>query len=817
MPEVRQLFTSQSCCMVAGVQSERWGRALQPHLMRETKSECTALGVLAPNPLHHRTSHLINFRLVFFNYYQYPNALGPTSLSTSSSAYPHQKLLIEHEADDGVGTRLGEAHPHRGCQVKLRDGSPSHEYPQVARANVRRPQNEEGQRDQEVHLPDALLRLKLVQHQQPPVARRRRRRPTPEASDPIGCGLPGGSGPMEGPVLADGRYQLGRLHLAVVVYEAQHLHVNHVCGAHNDHEHQHEAQRVVGLDVAVLERALLLLGHELVGAHVEHWREGHGHGQGPHHADDRHARAQVHALGVEAVMGDRHIAGDADAEKQEGDVEAEEHRHEGDNFAAERAIRPVGTGSDRRHHEGEADGRAQHVGQAQVQQEVVGSLVQRTVLQQQQRQRRVAQQTRAHDQPQGGQLDRRGRGCIAVEGRAALPELCCVRHECGVSPASNHRSLLAPTKKEASGVRRKSPIFPSVTHRLGAEAACLRRDYYYRLHHFQRASTQPGDNLLRKRIPVFLHPMASELRGSPLGQRPKPAARITNELQMFLCCFIFLLQSRRCSRTEGREEKILTKYHIRARAAESASALYLDAQLIRAAKEVEEVMVLLPGGFTSQLTDLFGMDQLRRSYPMTSRRSQLVGGKAVALTRAQSEALGSSPAVMAVPAGQTDVQMDRGALSDQKVPSEDNIDIDEKELENITKKQREGDAMTLPLHSPWTFWLDRSLPGTTAAECESNLKKIYTVQTVQMFWGVYNNIPPVTALPLRCSYHLMRVWKELLLATIGEQFADYCTSDDEIVGVSVSVRDREDVVQIWNRDATLADKASILGKVYELL
>jgi len=156
------------------------------------------------------------------------------------------------------------------------------------------------------------------------------------------------------------------------------------------------------------------------------------------------------------------------------------------------------------------------------------------------------------------------------------------------------------------------------------------------------------------------------------------------------------------------------------------------------------------------------------------------------------------------------------------------------------------DSTGVPLQTPWTFWIDKATKGSTAAEYQANLKKVYTVATVQSFWSVYNHIPEISELPQRSYYHLMReerqplwedpiickggtwrlkcqkkdtaaVWKELLLAAIGEQFESDLAPGDDIAGLSVSPRNRDDLIQIWNYDAQLAVNDTVLNKVHQLV
>ncbi|XP_017761349.1 PREDICTED: eukaryotic translation initiation factor 4E type 3 [Eufriesea mexicana] len=167
-------------------------------------------------------------------------------------------------------------------------------------------------------------------------------------------------------------------------------------------------------------------------------------------------------------------------------------------------------------------------------------------------------------------------------------------------------------------------------------------------------------------------------------------------------------------------------------------------------------------------------------------------------------------------------------------------------LNETVKTIEKHETSGISLQSSWTFWLDKAISGTTVEEYKENLTKIYTVNTVQSFWAVFNNIPNASDVQVRFSYHLMRderyplweepvnqhggtwrlkcqksdtekIWKEMVLAAIGEQFAECVAEGDEICGITVSIREREDLIQIWNTNATLAPKATVLNKVHSLL
>jgi len=166
-----------------------------------------------------------------------------------------------------------------------------------------------------------------------------------------------------------------------------------------------------------------------------------------------------------------------------------------------------------------------------------------------------------------------------------------------------------------------------------------------------------------------------------------------------------------------------------------------------------------------------------------------------------------------------------------------------------------------PLYSPWTLWFDspstkgRNLPqtpisafpqtpvpqtpGANAAHgWMEDIKRVITFDSVEEFWGLYNNIVAPSMLPQKANYYLFKegiipaweddankqggkwsiqlpkdknrgnidkMWLYTMLAAIGETFDPYLTAGEEespqslITGVIVSVRPQFYRLSIWTR------------------
>jgi translation initiation factor 4E len=154
-------------------------------------------------------------------------------------------------------------------------------------------------------------------------------------------------------------------------------------------------------------------------------------------------------------------------------------------------------------------------------------------------------------------------------------------------------------------------------------------------------------------------------------------------------------------------------------------------------------------------------------------------------------------------------------------------------------------CLCLPPCNSWVFWFRaQRAPGDKIKNYEEGIKRIAAVSSVESFWSTFTHLAPPSALAPTTDYLLFhagvrrpiwedaanmqggkwilrlkkgvadRVWEELVLAVVGDQFEDgeeaYAANGAEgeggglglgleICGVSISVRLNEDIVSLWNR------------------
>lgn len=158
----------------------------------------------------------------------------------------------------------------------------------------------------------------------------------------------------------------------------------------------------------------------------------------------------------------------------------------------------------------------------------------------------------------------------------------------------------------------------------------------------------------------------------------------------------------------------------------------------------------------------------------------------------------------------------------------------------------EGDAAPLikhNLHSTWCLWVNMFQGKKDRKEQWANANAmVHTLNTVEDFWCLYNNIVPPSRLVHGADFHLFKegiepkwedatckgggVWKtsvpkgpnakqhvdqswlHLLLALIGEDFPE----SDTICGAVVSIRNRGDRVAVWTKTASNEAVQIAIGK-----
>ncbi|KAF2229759.1 eukaryotic translation initiation factor 4E [Viridothelium virens] len=133
-----------------------------------------------------------------------------------------------------------------------------------------------------------------------------------------------------------------------------------------------------------------------------------------------------------------------------------------------------------------------------------------------------------------------------------------------------------------------------------------------------------------------------------------------------------------------------------------------------------------------------------------------------------------------------------------------------------------------PLANNWTLWFTKP-PSGKGDNWNELLKEVISFDSVEDFWGIYNNITSTSQLALKSDYHLFKTgvrpewedpqnkhggkwayqfkekkavdidhaWLDVMLGAIGETLED--EDDGEVMGVVVNVRKGFYRIGLWTR------------------
>ncbi|XP_057429691.1 eukaryotic translation initiation factor [Lotus japonicus] len=145
------------------------------------------------------------------------------------------------------------------------------------------------------------------------------------------------------------------------------------------------------------------------------------------------------------------------------------------------------------------------------------------------------------------------------------------------------------------------------------------------------------------------------------------------------------------------------------------------------------------------------------------------------------------------------------------------------------------------LDRKWTFWFDNQSKPKQGAAWGTSLRKVYTFDTVEEFWCLYDQIFKPSKLPNGGDFHMFKdgvepkwedpecanggkwtvtssrkgnldtMWLETLMALIGEQLEDA----EDICGVVASVRQWQDKLSLWTKTAANEAAQMSIGRKWK--